>query len=1401
MKSGMSAEGAQASANAFLKTIMKGKQSFHDLYTGIETDLGPLAKVMSENFQGPEEAFRLLEKSPHEFVLKMHKATNALGKLAEKQVLQQYDVKDASQLSTKQRTEYDAKVRAQQLTYTQRFSTQMSKLVGSDMTTLIMKNSDKTMKKMDQLGKNFDKVGGKKGAISKITKQYRDGRTATERFAIAQDLLITRMKKLRGTMSDTRFLGDYAKSSGLVLSKMKQMADKGGPVGKAMTTMIDFSNFGLCGVLARLHPMGLGLTTIVQKFAPVLAMLPALAVGFSALFSPLTLVAVAIGGIYLALKYPEQAAKAFKKFSSAVKTYLPKILNTAKMIVIGVAKALAKVFVYIWENVDWAKVWSIMVTVAQTLAEVVVYIWKSINWGAVAKAIKWAAQKIGQVLKWALLKVIQISDWLIYSFSKIDFETIRGYLAVGFKYAFHALLLAAGYAITRLPYLLKGAFKVMYAVIFGFFDGIRDFFAEQFPQFTKFFTVMFATVKYAFAALATYMIGRWVAMKIIAIKSAISTWYLEKKLWIKKEYLARKTQIRKAAGYVWEKSRDTAKFLWKIAYSSNWSLFEIGKILIVKAAWLLYYSAILLGAVPVFAALIAGTVAWAAGQLVALVAGKIAWVAMWAAALFPITAIVLAVAAVVAAVYMIIKHWGKIVKFFKDIGKALWGIVKKIGKALLWWFTWPIKLLKKAWNAVKGYFKSVGNFIGGVVSSIVGKAKSVVNSAVGFVTGGLVEFGPPMIALSATVEKAGEKTVKAFAGMTKEIRKNTENAVKTQELEAGKLATSLKGVVGGVKKYSKTAADAVIGHVKRTADEANKHWKMIFRPSMFDGALSDVELIMKKYEGLNRIIGGRTRGVNQGKRTREAAKEMSAMESAYLKKHGSMLSTDIQVTERKTKMFMLSKEQLQKMTKADRTYFEGKRKQLVQTAATDIHQLWRASNAGEIAGAENKKRSKEIRAAATAARKQQVLEMAYAAGGLKGLAETVKKVYGDFVSQSVKTSTLMSVHIGRYVVQSRAALIGLTGDIRSRAEAGLKILQKAHAAEIAGIKAKGLTLKKYKAALISLDKKYADASQKIGEAATAGRKKMGKGLMDKKDVLKDLDEMIAMYKKKVGGLATASYKEITSAAAKQFGTTGREATNFLKAMSGINRSKLVRDLGRIKTAYIKFLKGAAGEGKKLLTKTRTHFKAYQTEFKNLWKSMLDYTKNYTGKIQGVATRFFAALMKSVGTGTTQMAAAGASMIAILTSSFSGFNLLDILTSGGKIRDWGLRVIRGLQSAFAGTNPFDTAIELAARNARAIIGAMASERESKGTVKPITKLSYFQIASESARTKAKGDLINATHAPLWSKKVIDQNEMTNRILEKGFKTLLMLQGSKSQQRAAQAELRAGINLKGAGTDPG
>ena len=1363
-KSGMTFEAADAASDGFLNTLIKGEQSFHALYQGLDTDMDGLGKVLSENFMGPAEAFKLLEKSPHEFMLQMTKATDQIGKLADQQIADEMGIADASSLSGKKKEEYEAKSRARRLKFTGRFSQQMSKLVGSDMTTLFMSQSGKVMKQVEALGKDFEKVGGKKGSIGKMSKEFRTGRSATVNFARAQALLVTKMKHLDGTMKSGTFLQEYNQSSKLVISSMRGIAKKGGPVAKAMTTLIDFSNFGLGGVISRLHPMGPALTTVMEKFAPYLQMLPALAVGFKALFSPMTLIVAALGGIYLALKFPEEASKAFAKFSDAVERYGPKIYGVAKEIAVGIAKAIAKVFIFIWDHIDWAKV--------QT-------------------KLYWVAEKIGEGIKWALLKVLDFAEMLIQAFGNINFDTIKKYLTIGFKYAFYAIVLAVGWVLKQLPDLMRGAFKILYAVIFSFFDGIRDAFKEQFPRWAKFFDTFFGTIKYAFIALTAFMIARWVAMTGIAIAETTKTWLWKKKVYLMSKYYELEEQMNIAAGYVakkalaledflwtraemikeWalktyhhvqEKMREEGFFVWKMAKLTAWAAYSVAKFLIVGAAQ---------------------TAMWLAGQIAA--------VAMWAAALFPIAAVIIAITAVGAAVYAIVEYWDEIVDYFKGLGKKIGKIFKGIGETILDWLMWPIDKVKAAYNGVKdaigGFFSDVGSFISDTVSSAVGMSDSGTESAVKNIKD-----------QAKTIERAGKDAQGWFKGATDKIKKDTRSAVLNQQAEGKKLGGSLTGMIEGVKNSSKKAANAAMSHLMKLGAEAKKHWADLKGEKILKKNESEAAKLMKQYENMDKaraMVGGKAMEAHYGKKTiAKAQASIDAVGKKYQEETGRSMKLDAEAAASVVAKFQVNKAAVKKLSAVHRAAFVEKRKRTMDAFTLEGQELKNLHFKEEISAKELAQREELLNRRMQVAANEQKLEFAMRSGGLSALTELAGKFYKGQQLAAVINAAQMEASYSEFISKTKNLMSTVPKEFKEAAQASMDALNEGYREEVRLLDTKKLKAAEYKIELGKIDQAFSDNSLEVVRVAQLAQKELLAGATIQTGIDK-IEKQTEKFKASVKENVKVAATEAEQILSESFGVTNQEAMNFLKDMVGVDPAGLKKSLTKIKKQYIAFLAAVQVQGKKLLKDTKVQFGEYQKTFEEFWKDMENFANDYGQKILTISRNFWTAILGLSRNGTTQMTAAATLMISTLETNFKKVNILDILTAGGKIRSWAIRIVEGLQAAFSGTNPFDTAIEIAARNATAIIKSMEGERGEKGTVTPVSRMSHRQVSTQSARSKVRDDLIAATNEPTWSIEAKEQRDRANAILENGFRTLLMLNAGGSAQKKTERALNRGtINLR-------
>jgi len=359
------------------------------------------------------------------------------------------------------------------------------------------------------------------------------------------------------------------------------------------------------------------------------------------------------------------------------------------------------------------------------------------------------------------------------------------------------------------------------------------------------------------------------------------------------------------------------------------------------------------------------------------------------------------------------------------------------------------------------------------------------------------------------------------------------------------------------------------------------------------------------------------------------------------------------------------------------------------------------------------------------------------------------------------------------------------GPISEEIVSGLKAIDAAHAGAMVDIKRDSTLTAAARIAKIQevTAEHEAQRNKIVGFIAKNQEEIRTGGEAVQADMLKRIKVVTGEVSDALAKSAKESASKIKTTVKEEFKISGTEAAGFLRDLAGIRPGQFKKDLKSLRISFENFLKKLEKAATTLITRTNRKLKTHRKTFDDYWKSIEKATKDYTKKIQDTVMNFWKALIGFATGGTAMMAATAQGLISVLEAKFEKINLLDILTSGGKIYDWALRVVRSLQSAFAGRNPFDSAISIAARNAEAIIDSMAKKRESGGTITPIKSMTHQRLASESARSQAKNDLIGATHAPFWSKKVIAQNEQTNRILARGFKAMVMMQGNKAQRAKA------------------
>ena len=217
---GMKADDAMAASQELTKALLKGQKNISSLYSGLTDDLGVPMEVLTQNLGTVDDAWKMLQESPDQFMLKM-------GKL----------VKDVK-----------GKLKPEAF---DRFRLQMEGAFGPQVLAAFQHQGFGQIEPMIEKANKAMNDGGK--AIDDMAKKHRDGRTYAERFAIAQDMIQTRLKKVKGVMGDGAYLKEYTKQGKEFTDWASATAAKGGPLGKLTTALIEVKNRGFGGFLALRH--------------------------------------------------------------------------------------------------------------------------------------------------------------------------------------------------------------------------------------------------------------------------------------------------------------------------------------------------------------------------------------------------------------------------------------------------------------------------------------------------------------------------------------------------------------------------------------------------------------------------------------------------------------------------------------------------------------------------------------------------------------------------------------------------------------------------------------------------------------------------------------------------------------------------------------------------------------------------------------------------------------------------------------------------------------------------------------------------------------------------------------------------------------------------------------------
>lgn len=444
---GLTADEAMKASQGLTGALLKNETGLQKLYTGIDKGLPGMSKTMIKHLGSAKDAFKVLQDDPAAFMKNM-------GGLVEH-------------------------VRGMNLSpdALNMFRLEMESTFGKDtMATFTKQGMDKIGPALDAASKPIE---GQDKILQSLASRYEDGRTAAERFAIAQDRLLTKMKTIKGVMSDQEYLKKYKKNTDALYRTLNKTAKKGGPLGKMTTMLIEMRTKGIGGAIASHSEYGMALAELSNQFGPILKTLPGVAMAFAALASPITLVAGAIGGLYFVFKDLEKGNKSIvRPWIKKLKKEAPKILEAVKNAFTKALSVIGKVITYVVDRIDFKKVGQVLGHVLE----------RSVQFALV---VLQAAFKLGE----------KMLIWI----NGLDWKAIGHRIGVHLGAAFLIAFVAVRKVVMKLPEILMNAVRIAVDGVIGILGGVEDYLIKKFPKSTKTIQTVFAVLKsivYAFGEVA-----------------------------------------------------------------------------------------------------------------------------------------------------------------------------------------------------------------------------------------------------------------------------------------------------------------------------------------------------------------------------------------------------------------------------------------------------------------------------------------------------------------------------------------------------------------------------------------------------------------------------------------------------------------------------------------------------------------------------------------------------------------------------------------------------------------------------------------------------------------------------------------------------------------------------------
>lgn len=433
---GFSAEDAMAGSRGLTKALLAGETGMKSLYSGLSTDIPDGMNVLTQHLGSIPEAMNMMAESPDQFMLKM-------GGLVDQ-------VKGMNLDSNAM----------------DRFNQQMAATFGPEVQALLNQGLDKVGPAINEAN---DPIEGQAEVLQTLAKRYKDGRTMAERFAIAQDRLVTTMKGVTGVMSDQAYLKKYKQNTKELAAQLETVAAKGGPLGTFTQRLIEARVHGIGGMLASHTKYGMAISELSNQFAPILKVMPGIVAAFGALASPLVLVTAAVAGLYFVFKDLAKGSNSIvQPWIDKLKGELPKIMETVENVFSKAMSIIGPVITRIVDSIPWGKVAELL-----------------------GKGLSFAAQLSLKLFE----SVLNIGGKILSALGGIDWNGVGATLG---KYLGQAGLIAMAAVwkiFLHLPEIIYKSVKGALGLIVGLVDGIVEAIHTKFPLLGNVIKVVVMAVK------------------------------------------------------------------------------------------------------------------------------------------------------------------------------------------------------------------------------------------------------------------------------------------------------------------------------------------------------------------------------------------------------------------------------------------------------------------------------------------------------------------------------------------------------------------------------------------------------------------------------------------------------------------------------------------------------------------------------------------------------------------------------------------------------------------------------------------------------------------------------------------------------------------------------------------